>query len=76
MKPLVEGLEKQYGSSIEFRRLNVGGNDQASLALADKLGVQYVPTFVYATKDGVVSKTVVGEQTVAQLKAGLDALKQ
>jgi thioredoxin-like negative regulator of GroEL len=76
MKPLVEGLEKQYGSSIEFRRLNVGGNDQAAMAVADKLGVQYVPTFVYATKDGVVSKTVVGEQTVAQLKAGLDALKQ
>ena len=76
MKPLVEGLEKQYGSTIEFRRLNVGGNDQASLSLADKLGVQYVPTFVYATKDGVVSKMVVGEQTVAQLKAGLDALKQ
>jgi len=76
MKPLVEGLEKQYGSSIEFRRLNVGGNDQASLALADKLGVQYVPTFVYATKDGMVIKTVVGEQTVDQLKAGLGTLKQ
>ena len=76
MKPLVEGLEKQYGSSVEFKRLNVGGNDAASLALAEKLGVQYVPTFVYATKDGVVSNTVVGEQTVAQLKTGLDKLKQ
>ena len=76
MKPLVEGLEKRYGSTVEFRRLNVGGTDQAALALAEKLGVQYVPTFVYATKDGVVSKTTVGEQTVDQLKIGLDALKQ
>jgi thioredoxin-like negative regulator of GroEL len=75
MKPLVEGLEKQYSSTIEFRRLNVDGSDATSLALADKLGVQYVPTFVYATKDGVVTKTVVGEQTVQQLQAGLDALK-
>jgi len=76
MKPLVEGLEKQYGNAVEFRRLNVGGTDQAAMAVADKLGVQYVPTFVYATKDGVVTKTVVGEQTVDQLKAGLDSLKQ
>jgi thioredoxin-like negative regulator of GroEL len=75
MKPLVEGLEKQYGNTVEFRRLNVGGNDQNALSLAEKLGVQYVPTFVYATKDGVVSKTTVGEQTTDQLKAGLDALK-
>jgi len=76
MKPLVEGLERQYGSSVEFRRLDLGGSDQASLALAEKLGVQYVPTFVYASKDGVISKTAVGEQTTDQLKAGLDALKR
>jgi len=74
MKPLVEGLEKQYGSSIEFRRLNVDGSDAASLALADKLGVQYVPTFVYVTKDGVVADQVVGEQTTQQLQAGLNSL--
>ena len=75
MKPLVEGLEKQYGTTIEFRRLNVDGTDAAALTLADKVGVQYVPTFLFATKDGVVTNTVVGEQTTDQLKAGLDALK-
>jgi len=75
MKPLVEGLEKQYGTTIEFRRLNVDGSDAAALTLADKVGVQYVPTFLYATKDGVVTNTVVGEQTTDQLKAGLDTLK-
>ena len=74
MKPLVEGLEKQY-PTIEFRRLNVDGTDQASMALANKLGVQYVPTFVFATKDGVTSGLVVGEQTLPQLQAGLDKLK-
>jgi thiol-disulfide isomerase/thioredoxin len=75
MKPLVEGLEKQYGTTVEFRRLNVDGTDAASLAAADKLGVQYVPTFVFATKDGVVSKTLVGEQTVQTLEQGIKALR-
>ena len=75
MKPLVEGLEKQYGTTVEFRRLNVDGTDAAALTLADKVGVQYVPTFLFATKDGVVTNTVVGEQTTDQLRAGLDKLK-
>ena len=74
MKPLVEGLEKQYGSKIEFRRLNVDGSDKDVLALADKLGVQYVPTFTYVSKDGIVLKTTVGEQTTEKLKANLDTL--
>ena len=75
MKPLVEGLEKQY-PTIEFRRLNVDGTDQASSALADKLGVQYVPTFVFVTKDGVSSGLLVGEQPTQALQAGLERLKQ
>ena len=75
MKPLVEGLEKQYGDKVEFRRVNVDGSDATALALADKVGVQYVPTFLYATKDRVITATVVGEQTTDQLKAGLDKLK-
>lgn len=74
MKPLVEGLEKNY-PGIEFRRLNVDGSDAAASALADKLGVQYVPTFVYVTKDGVSSGLQVGEQTVQTLQQGLEQLK-
>ena len=74
MKPLVEGLEKQ-NSPIEFRRLNVDGTDAAASDLANKLGVQYVPTFVFVTKDGVSSGLLVGEQTAQTLQAGLDKLK-
>ena len=74
MKPLVEGLEKQ-NSSIEFRRLNVDGTDAAASDLANKLGVQYVPTFVFVTKDGVSSGLLVVEQTTQTLQAGLDKLK-
>lgn len=74
MEPLVEELRKQ-NPSIEFRRLNVDGSDQAALSLADKLGAQYVPTFVFVTKDGMSSGTLVGEQTSAALQQGLDKLK-
>ena len=75
MKPLVEGLEKQYSGSVEFHRYNVE-SDQSAIALADKLGVQYVPTFVFATKDGVISKTVVGEMTKEALDTSVKAILQ
>ena len=74
MKPLVEGLEKQ-NTAIEFRRLNVDGTDAAASDLANKLGVQYVPTFVFVAKDGVSSGLLVGEQTVQTLQGGIDKLK-
>lgn len=74
MRPLVEGL-KQENPNIEFRVLNVDGSDQSALSLADKLNAEYVPTFVFATKDGIVSGQLVGEQTTEALQAGLDKLK-
>jgi thioredoxin-like negative regulator of GroEL len=74
MKPLVEGLEKQYADKVEFRRLNVE-TDQAGVELANKLGVQYVPTFLFVNSDGVISKQVVGGQTKAQLQQTIDALQ-
>lgn len=75
MKPLVEGLEKQYGATIEFRRLNVDGSDQAASTLASSLGVEYVPTFVFAKKDGAVADILIGGQTSRTLQQDLDAIK-
>jgi len=74
MKPLVEGLEKQYADKVEFRRLNVE-TDQAGVDLANKLGVQYVPTFLFVNSDGVIAKQIVGEQTKAQLQQMIDSLQ-
>jgi thioredoxin-like negative regulator of GroEL len=74
MKPLVEGLEKEYEGKVEFRKLNVE-NDQEGVRLANELGVQYVPTFLFVNSDGVISKQVVGSQTEAQMKAMLGALQ-
>lgn len=74
MKPLVQGLQQQYGDKIEFRLYNVE-SDQAGVELANKIGVQYVPTFLFVNSDGVISKQVVGTQTEAQMKAMIDALQ-
>ncbi len=74
MKPLVEGLEKKYADKVEFRRLNVE-TDQAGVELANQLGVQYVPTFLFVNGDGVISKQVVGGQTTDQLTQAIEALQ-
>ena len=74
MKPLVEGLKPQYTDKVEFRLYNVE-SDQEGVALANKLGVQYVPTFVFVNSNGIISQQVVGEQTEAQMRQALDALQ-
>jgi thioredoxin-like negative regulator of GroEL len=74
MKPLVEGLEKTYSSKIEFRRLNVQ-SDQSAISLADSLGVQYVPTFIFVNADGAIAKTTVGGMTQADMVTAITALK-
>jgi hypothetical protein len=74
MKPLVEGLEPTYKDKVEFRRLNVE-SDQSSVALAEKLGVQYVPTFVFVNSNGVISKQVVGAMTKDAIVSSLGTLQ-
>jgi hypothetical protein len=74
MRPLVEGL-KQQNPGVEFRLLNVDGSDPAAISLADKLGAQYVPTFVFVGKDGVSNGLLVGELTAQTLQQNLDKLK-
>jgi len=74
MKPLVEGLEKEYGEKVEFRKFNVE-SDPAGVELANELGVQYVPTFLFVNENGVIAKQVVGSQTEQQMRTLLDGLQ-
>jgi len=73
MKPLVERLEKQYAGKVEFRLLNVE-SDAAANDLASKLGVQYVPTFMFVNANGVRAGSQVGEMTEQALTTSLNAL--
>ena len=75
MKPLVEGLEKQYAGKVEFRRY-VDSGDAVGDALAQQFNVQYVPSFLFVNADGSVSgDLLVGGVTAADLTARIDALK-
>lgn len=74
MKPVVDGLAKQYEGKVEFRRLNVE-TDQAANELASSLGVTGVPTFIFVNSNGVQAGQIVGSTTEDQLVQTLNQLQ-
>jgi protein-disulfide isomerase len=75
MKPLVERLSKEYADKVETR-VYVDNENPTGNALAEQLGVQYVPTFVFVNADGTLSgQVVVGGVDESVLRERLDALK-
>jgi thiol-disulfide isomerase/thioredoxin len=74
MKPVVDGLAKQYADKVEFRLYNVE-SDPSGVQLANALGVTAVPTFVFVNSDGVQAGTRIGSMTAEQMRASLDALR-
>ena len=75
MKPIVDGLRKQYEGKVEFRIYNVDSPGSEGVELANKMGIQYVPTFVFANADGSIVEQKVGELSKDTLVAKLNALK-
>lgn len=71
---MVDGLEKKYGSTVEFRILNVEKDAEAN-ALANSLGIPGVPTFILVNSDGVQAGQVVGGATEAQLASAIEGLR-
>jgi len=74
MKPVVDGLKKQYEGKVEFKLYDVE-KDAEGAQLATDFGAQFVPTFVFVNADGSESEQIVGEVSEAQLKKALDKLK-
>ena len=74
MWPLVEGLKQTYGAKVDIRRVDAAG-DPSGVALAEKLNVSGVPTFVFVNADGVIAQTVVGGMTQDALTAAVARLK-
>lgn len=74
MEPVVDGLIKEYEGTVEIKKMNVE-TDQDASALANKYNAQYVPTFIFLDSNGKQVQMLVGEQSEAKLKQGLDALK-
>lgn len=74
MKPVVDGLAKEYEGRIEFRLYNVE-SDQEGVALANQMGVTAVPTFVFVNSDGITAGTKIGTVAVQDMRAELDKLQ-
>ena len=74
MKPVVDRLRSKYAGRVEFRRYDVT-KDLAGISMANQLGAEYVPTFVFFDSKGVKVDMIVGGATEDALKAKLDALR-
>ncbi len=74
MKPVVDGLKKQYEGTVEFKLYDVE-KDAEGANLAQQFGAQFVPTFVFVNADGSTSDQIVGEVAKTQLTKALDKLK-
>ncbi len=74
MKPVVDGLKKEYEGKVEFKLYDVE-KDAEGANLANQLGAKFVPTFEFVNADGSINKEIVGEVSEAQLRQQLDALK-
>ena len=74
MKPVVDRLEKQYQGKVEFRLYDVEKSADGA-KLMQQFKAQYVPTFVFINSDGSTAAMKVGEQSEAQMKQQLEALK-
>jgi len=75
MKPVVDRLREQYAGRADIKRMSLDGDDAEAERLANSIGLQYVPTFVFVDSQGVQQGLVVGEMTEADIRARLDALR-
>lgn len=55
MQPIVNGLEDEYGSDIEFVKINI--DDPNSAAAKQEYGFRYQPYFVLVDGEGEVLQT-------------------
>lgn len=74
MKPVVDGLKKQYEGKVEFRLINVETDPNGS-SLSAQYNITAVPTFVFLNKDGSEASRLLGEQPKGTMEKNLDALK-
>jgi len=56
LKPIIEGLEKEYAGKVEIKSIDVDQNKE----LASKFGVQAIPTLVFLDAKGTELSRFVG----------------
>ena len=69
MRPVVNGLEQQYGDRVAFA--GVDYNNRANRELVQRYRVRGHPTFVVLDANGAVVREFVGQTAEADLEAAL-----
>ena len=75
MKPVVDGLTKEYKGKVDVVRVNVDAPTAAQRQLEKDFGVSAIPTFLFLNADGTVANKVIGETKEAAMRTQLDSLK-
>jgi hypothetical protein len=72
MKPVVHGLEAEYGDQIEFVYLDI--DDKATAELKQQLNFKYQPFFVMLDGEGNVVETLNGSAGRADFVSAFDGM--
>jgi thiol-disulfide isomerase/thioredoxin len=71
-EPIVNGLEEEWGGSVQVVQVNI--RDQASRSLIDRLDAQFTPTFVLFDAGGEEVWRSVGNINAAEVQGQVEAL--
>ncbi len=74
MKPVVDRLSAEYAESVEFRLVNLDTGGSEAAQLADRFGIQFVPTFIFVDGTGEIVDQHVGGMEETALRDKLDAI--
>jgi len=69
MKPIVDGLEKQYKGKLIVLRVDIQSATGQTLAL--RFGFQYTPTFIFFNAQGKELWRSIGQLDVNQVSSSL-----
>ena len=69
MKPIVDGLEREYAGRLVVIRLDI--QSDVGRELAPVYGFQYTPTFIFFDAQGVELWREVGSLDTARVRASL-----
>ncbi len=72
---MVDGLAQKYAGRYDIRVMNSSTGSPEVGELAEKYGIEYVPTFVFVNTDGTESARIVGAVPVGQIEGELAKLK-
>ena len=73
MQPIVNGLENEYGSDIDFVKINI--DDPNSAAAKQEYGFRYQPYFVLVDAEGEVLQTWPGYTEAALFEEAFATLE-